>query len=174
MDDLLMQRINRLEEELKIFQDKSLNNEKMIAEHTTEIQELRKTTDLLYEGQFYARLTEEVYRDVVPKYFLNEEGNERTDYKQPHPNELERQIEKIPRHSERRNAIKKLEELEEKNKFDKELRRHMQKVMDKRNKVAHPSPLKKQKLDEIAGDSDSYLKRAIAFADERYKNKLFQ
>ncbi|XP_028517754.1 uncharacterized protein LOC110248323 isoform X1 [Exaiptasia diaphana] len=162
-------RAQALEDELSYFVKKYQETDDDLRKSMAKIDELEKTTDLLYIGQLCANLTEEIYRDFAPNYFFNEKGEEKTDYKQPHLKELDRNIERFhPKATKRRITQKRWAMKEEE--IGKDVICYMENTMAMRNLEAHPSPVKKQKLEEIAdrldGHSKSYLKRVIALAHE--------
>ena len=105
--------------------------------------ELEKTTDLLYIGQLCSNLVEEIYRDFLPKYFLNEKEEEKTDYKQPHINDLDNKIQQFNPRSEMKKTQKRWQE--KKKEIGNDLINYMETTMTMRNLEAHPTPLKKQK-----------------------------
>lgn len=158
--------IDKIGKELGKFVKKSQDKEKDLKTNKAETDKLEKSRNILYIGQLCANVMEETYREVLPDYF------ERDDYKQPHLNRIDEEIEhRYGKKSEQKEAKKSWRKFLQGKKIDADenmvmkLVDFMEKKLEERNVEAHPSPLNEEELEGIAsnlpGQEQQYFEKLI-------------
>ncbi|XP_028513824.1 uncharacterized protein LOC114574704 [Exaiptasia diaphana] len=66
-----------------------------VAAYKAKTDDLEKSRNVIYIGQLFAKCMVDIYREILPAYFLDKDGEPKKDYQVPHLNKIEKNIENL-------------------------------------------------------------------------------